>query len=175
MNQIELESETRAVLDRIRHSSKALSTYEMPADLAEVAVWEIGKVLVDNQHLPNVQYQTYRWFLREVSKLLRTRTGWDLALELEICMRKWQDYRLDPVLCQALVRECCERIASMTPEEVEEGQGSTTKTQRHEEDSGCHPDQAKRVEESRSEPEQARPLDFARGDREPTTAGAANG
>jgi hypothetical protein len=120
MNQIELEPETRKVLDRIRHSSKVLSIYEMPADLAETAVWEIGKVLVDNQHPKNVQYQTYRWFLREVAKLLRTKTGWDLALELEICLRKWQDYRLDPVLCQALVRECCERIAAMTPEEVEE-------------------------------------------------------
>jgi hypothetical protein len=120
MNQIELEPETRKVLDRIRHSSKVLSIYEMPADLAEAAVWEIGKVLVDYQHLKNVQYQTYRWFLREVSKLLRTKTGWDLALELEICLRKWQDYRLDPVLSQALVRECCERIAAMTPEDIEE-------------------------------------------------------
>ena len=35
MNQIELEPETRAVLDRIRHSSKVLSIYEMPADLAD--------------------------------------------------------------------------------------------------------------------------------------------
>jgi hypothetical protein len=120
MNQMELEPETRVVLDRIRHSSRVLSIFEMPADLAETAVWEIGKVLVDNQHLPNVQYQTYRWFLREVSKLLRTKTGWDLALELEIVLRKWQDFRLDPVLSQALVRECCERIAAMTPGEVEE-------------------------------------------------------
>jgi hypothetical protein len=120
MNQIELEPETRAVLDRIRHSSRVLSVYEMPADLAEAAVWEIGRVLVDNQHLPLVQYQTYRWFLREVSKLLRTRTGWSLALELEICLHKWQEYRLDPLLTQALVRECCDRIAAMSPEEVEE-------------------------------------------------------
>ena len=35
MNQIELESETRDVLDRIRHTSNVLSIYEMPADLAE--------------------------------------------------------------------------------------------------------------------------------------------
>ena len=37
MNQIELTMETRAVLDRIRHSSRVLSIYEMPADLAEAA------------------------------------------------------------------------------------------------------------------------------------------
>ena len=35
MNLIELEPETRDVLDRIRHSSTVLSIYEMPADLAE--------------------------------------------------------------------------------------------------------------------------------------------
>jgi hypothetical protein len=120
VNQIELEPETRAVLDRIRHSSKVLSIYEMPADLAEAAVWEIGKVLVDHQHLPMIQQHSYRWFLREVSKLLRTKTGWDLALELEICLRKWVGYNVNPLLMQALLRECCDRIAAMTPEDIEE-------------------------------------------------------
>ena len=35
MNMIELEPKTRAMLDRIRHSSKVLSMYEMPLDLAD--------------------------------------------------------------------------------------------------------------------------------------------
>jgi len=119
MNRLELVPKTKAVLDRIRHASKLLSIYEMPADLAEAAVWEIGRVLVESQQLPLVQQHSYRWFLREVSKLLRTLTGWDLALELEICMRKWVAYNLDPQLLQALVWECVGRIAAMTPEEVE--------------------------------------------------------
>jgi hypothetical protein len=38
MNQFELSPETRDVLDRIRHSSKFLSVFEMPSDLAEAAV-----------------------------------------------------------------------------------------------------------------------------------------
>jgi hypothetical protein len=120
MDQIELEPETRRLLDRIRHSSRVLSLYEMPSDLAEAAVWEIGKMGLENQHLPLVQYNQFRWFLRELSKLLRARTGWDLALELEICLRKWVAYRLDPVLLQVLVRECLDRIGAMTPEQIEE-------------------------------------------------------
>jgi len=40
MNQIELEPETRAVLDRIRHSSKVLSIFEMPPVLAVAADWQ---------------------------------------------------------------------------------------------------------------------------------------
>ena len=120
MNQIELEPETRVVLDRIRHSSKVLSIFEMPADLAEAAVWEIGRVVVDNQHLPMIQQHAYRWFLREVARLMRTKTGWDLALELEIALRKWAGYSVDPLLMQALLRECLERIASMSPVDIEE-------------------------------------------------------
>ena len=120
MNQMELEPKTKAVLDRIRHTGKVLSIYEMPADLAEAAVYEIGRILLDEQRLPMVPYNQFRWFLRELAKLLRTRTGWDLALELEICLRKWASYKMDPVLLQALVRECLERIASMSPEDIEE-------------------------------------------------------
>jgi hypothetical protein len=119
MNPIELEPETRTCLDRVRHSRKVLSVFEMPADLAEAAVWEIGKIVLADHHLPLVQYNQYRWYLRELSKLLRTKTGWDLALELEICLRKWTVYSLDRVLLQALLRECLDRIAVMTPDQIE--------------------------------------------------------
>ena len=37
MNSIELEPETRSLLDRVRHRSKVLSLYDMPSDLAEAA------------------------------------------------------------------------------------------------------------------------------------------
>jgi hypothetical protein len=158
MNQIELLPETRSLLDRIRHSSKVLSTYEMPSDLAEAAVWEIGRMLLDEQRVPMVSYNQFHWFPREMAKLLRTRTGWDLALELEICLRKWAAYRMDPVLLQALVRECLDRIGGMTPEEIEAGGDSTTKAPRHRTANDRHSDQAHsassgqapRVEESRS-------------------------
>ena len=123
MNESELDQRTRMLLDRVRHSRKPLSVYEMPADLAESAVWEIGKVVLDAQQLPLVQYNTYRWYLRELSKLLRTKTGWDLALELEICLRKWVAYRLNLTLLQALVCECCDRIGAMTWKQVEASRG----------------------------------------------------
>ena len=123
MDPIELQPETRRLLDRIRHSHKVLSLYEMPADLAEAAVWEIGRILLDHGQMPIVPYNQYRWFLRELSKLLRTRTGWDLALELEIALRKWAAYRLDPLLLQALARECYDRIGAMSPEQVEASGG----------------------------------------------------
>lgn len=119
MEPIELAPETRTVLDRIRRSDNALSIFEMPTDLAEAAVWEIGKLVLENEKLPMVQANAYRWYLREVSKLLRTRTGWNLALELEICLRKWDSYKLSLGLLQTLLCECMDRIGSMSPEDTE--------------------------------------------------------
>jgi hypothetical protein len=123
MSQFELDERTRAVLDRVRHSTATMSLYDMPPDLAEAAVWEIGKMVLEDRHLPLVQYNTYRWYLRELSKLLRTKTGWSLALELEICLRKWVGYQLDLGMLQVLLCECCDRIAAMSPEKVEASHG----------------------------------------------------
>jgi len=35
MNEIELDQETRLLLDRVRHKRKTLSLFDMPPDLAE--------------------------------------------------------------------------------------------------------------------------------------------
>jgi hypothetical protein len=37
MNTIELDPETRSLLDRVRHRSEVLSIYDTPSDLAEAA------------------------------------------------------------------------------------------------------------------------------------------
>ncbi|GEM_PF-2442267 len=118
MNQIELNQQSRDLLERVRHKSKVLSLYDMPSDLAEAAVWEIGRTPLERMRLPLVEQNAYRWYLRELSKLLRTRTGWDLALELEICLRKWVGYRLDPELLQSLLYKCYDHIAEMTPDQI---------------------------------------------------------
>jgi len=115
MNQTELNQRSRDLLVRIRCRSKVLSLFDMPSDLAEAAVWEIGSTVLESQGLRLVEQNAYRWYLRELSKLLRTKTDWDLALELEICLRKWAGYRLDPELLQALLCECYDHIAVMTP------------------------------------------------------------
>jgi hypothetical protein len=119
MSVFEPDERTREVLDRIRHSTTALCVFDMPPDLAEAAVWEIGKMALEDKPVPLVQQNGYRWYLREVSRLLRTKRGWNLALELEICLVKWVRYRLDPELLQMLLCECYEHIAGMTAEAIE--------------------------------------------------------
>jgi hypothetical protein len=54
MSQFELDERTRALLDRVRHSTATLSVYDMPADLAEAAVWEIGKIVLSGRFSPSL-------------------------------------------------------------------------------------------------------------------------
>jgi hypothetical protein len=54
MSQFELDERTRAVLDRVRHSTATLSVYDMPPDLAEAAVWEIGKIVLSGRFSPSL-------------------------------------------------------------------------------------------------------------------------
>jgi hypothetical protein len=54
MSQFELDERTRAVLDRVRHSTATLSVYDMPPDLAEAAVWDIGKIVQSGRFSPSL-------------------------------------------------------------------------------------------------------------------------
>jgi hypothetical protein len=50
MSQFELDERTRAVLDRVRHSTATLSVHDMPPDLAEAAdgPYHSGLQIVDS-------------------------------------------------------------------------------------------------------------------------------
>ena len=51
--------------------------------------------------------------------MFRSFAGYQLAFELELALRKWAGYGLDPVLLQKLVRECYDRLRNL--EAVEDG------------------------------------------------------
>ena len=106
MNTLELEAETRRLLDRIRAGADTLMLEDVDSDLAEQAVQELAKPLLEKVRLSRMQQDQHRWFLRELTGLLRTRIGWDLAFELELLLRKWVGYGLAFGLLQALIRQC---------------------------------------------------------------------
>jgi len=81
--------------------------------------------LIEGAGLPVLQVIHYRWFLRELARLWRTRKGRDLAFHLELCIRKWVGLGLEPRTLQFLVCEAHQRL---------KGRDSTTKTQSHKED-----------------------------------------
>jgi len=74
--------------------------------------------LVEGAGLPVLQVIHYRWFLRELARLWRTRKGRDLAFHLELCIRKWVGLGLEPRTLQFLVCEAHERLRGQTISEV---------------------------------------------------------
>jgi hypothetical protein len=123
MSELILESATRQTLEKIRHSKGLLPIYDLPHDLAEQAVWEAGRELLDEVGPPQVIYNQCRWMLREMAKLYRTRSGWDLAFELEVFLRKWTGYQMNPGLVQGLLRHCHARMKSLSPAQLESETG----------------------------------------------------
>ena len=71
--------------------------------------------LVEGAGLPVLQTMHYRWFLRELARLWRTRQGRDLAFHLELCIRKWVGLGLEPKTLQFLVCEAHERLKASRP------------------------------------------------------------
>jgi hypothetical protein len=119
MSELILEPATRQTLEKIRHTKGLLPIYDLPNDLAERAVWEAGRVILDKAGLSVVTYNQCRWLLRELAKLFRTRSGWDLAFELEAFIRKWLAAQMNPFLVQLLVRDCYAKMKNLSPASLE--------------------------------------------------------
>jgi hypothetical protein len=119
MSELILEPATRQTLEKIRHTKGLLPIYDLPSDLAEQAVWEAGREILDEVGLPVVTYNQCRWLLRELAKLFRTRAGWDLAFEIEVFVRKWAGFQMNSALVQGLVRHCYGRMRNLSPEALE--------------------------------------------------------
>jgi len=102
---LELEEDTRTMLTCIRAVQGKLRLDDVDSDLAEQAVVVICRPLLDAAGLRLCHYNQFRWFLRELARVLRTRSGWELAYDIEELLRKWTRYGLDPALLQRVVRE----------------------------------------------------------------------
>ena len=113
------------VLDEIRAGAENVLYGAGPEKSEELFAKHVVS-LIEGAGLPVLQTMHYRWFLRELARLWRTRTGRDLAFHLELCIRKWVGLGLEPRTLQFLVTEAHERL---------KGKELTTKTQRHEDPS----------------------------------------
>jgi hypothetical protein len=71
--------------------------------------------LIDGAGLPSLQVIHYRWFLRELARLWRTRKERDLAFHLELCLRKWVNLGLEPRTLQFLICEAHQRLKASQP------------------------------------------------------------
>ena len=97
------------VLDEIRAGADN-ALYGAGPDVSEELFAKHVVSLVEGAGLPVLQTMHYRWFLRELTRLWRTRTGRDLAFHLGLCIRKWVGLGLEPKTLQFLVCEAHQRL-----------------------------------------------------------------
>jgi hypothetical protein len=111
---VTLTQDVSRVLDEIRAGAEN-ALYGAGPDKSEELFAKHIVSLVEGAGMPVLQTMHYRWFLRELARLWRTRTGRDLAFHLELCIRKWVGLGLEPLTLQFLVCESYERLKSANP------------------------------------------------------------
>ncbi len=160
---VELNPETTRALDEIRAGAEN-ALYCAKPDVSEELFAKHIVSLVEGAGLPVLQTMHYRWFLRELARLWRTRTGRDLAFHLELSIRKWVGLGLEPKTLQFLVTEAHERLKGKQPAEpqstqsTQSPQDSTTKTPNHN-PGGMTNDEVRMTNETRSPNSETRPLE----------------
>jgi len=100
----ELNRDTVQTLDEIRAGADN-PLYGAGPDVAEELFGRHIRPLLDASGMSGLQVMHYGWFLRELARLWRTRTGRDLAFNLEMCIRKWLNLGLETNTVQFLVTE----------------------------------------------------------------------
>ena len=114
LKQVPLTQDAARILDEIRAGANNALYGAGPGEAEELFAKHVVS-LVEGAGLPVLQTMHYRWFLRELARLWRTRTGRDLAFHLELCIRKWVGLGLEPRTLQFLVCEAHERLKGKQP------------------------------------------------------------
>lgn len=110
LSPLSLNEDGTQALEQMRAATEPNSLSKADPKVAEGMVENITIPMLSAAGLPMSVVTQYRWFLREVVRLMRTRTGQELAFYCELTMRKWLRYGLEPNTMQVLVSEVWKRV-----------------------------------------------------------------
>ena len=110
---VTLSPETDRVLGEIRAGAEN-ALYGAGSIESEELFSKHVASLIEGAGLPVLYVIHYRWYLRELARLWRTRQGRDLAFHLELCIRKWVGLGLEPRTLQFLVCEAHDRLKAQS-------------------------------------------------------------
>ena len=114
---MKLSPDFNRVLEEIRNGAENALYGAVPAASEELFKRNVES-LIEGAGLPSLQVIHYRWYLREIARLWRTRRDRDLAFHLELCIRKWVNLGLEPRTLQFLICEAHQRLKGQTISEV---------------------------------------------------------
>jgi hypothetical protein len=126
---IRLNPDMALVLDMIKKSGEPYPVYQRPAGEADEKILDVAKSLLTDANLKNHIVNAYLWYVREVARLLRTRTGRDLAFHVELVLRKWQTYGLETGSMQVIfceIHNALKPAERVTPEDARARSKSTS-------------------------------------------------
>ena len=95
---LKLNEETAKVLDEARNRLA-------PVKATEEQFEGRLKAILAGSGLPRIYVIQYGWFITELGRIFRTRSGRELAFHLELCIRKWLNLGLESRTVQFLVCE----------------------------------------------------------------------
>ena len=128
---LSLNPETELALNDIRTSEQPGRLFGRTQAEAEAEVRKVGMPMLEDAGLQKVVIMQYSWYLRELARVFRTRTGNDLAWHIETVMRKWLGYGLEPNTMQLLACEIHQRMkAAAVSAETGEETAKTPRTPR---------------------------------------------
>jgi hypothetical protein len=110
---IALKHETKELLDEIRASSEPTAAYALGPDEAEELFKHITEPMLEGCPLPITVINQMRWYVRELSAKFRTRYGYALSFQLELVLRKWAAFGMEPNTMQYLLCEVYRQLKSM--------------------------------------------------------------
>jgi len=99
-----------AVLDEIRYMSQPHRTFGMERQACERWLELIAEPLICGTGSGPAKQQQYHRFVKVVAQLFRANMGAELAFRLELAVRSWSEFELDPDVMQAIVCRIHEQI-----------------------------------------------------------------
>ena len=103
MMHLKMTDSTKAALDDMRRTETPSHLFGSDPAACDHWLREQTEELLAAAGVNSGHMDAYREFVKHVGKLYRSKTGYDLAFNTELSLRRWRDWGLDSGMLQTLV------------------------------------------------------------------------
>ncbi|MCX6841351.1 MAG: hypothetical protein NTX53_03575 [candidate division WOR-3 bacterium] len=114
-----LSKAARDLLSRVRASPSPERVFGLEPAAADAMARGVIDPLIDGAALPFSKLNQYRWYVSELCRLMRTKSGPDLAYCIELLFAKWIGFGLEANTAVFLAGELFDRLAQKPEPEGE--------------------------------------------------------
>jgi len=107
-----LSKAARDLLARVRASPSPERVFGLEPAAADAMARGVIDPLIDGAALPLSKLNQYRWYVSELCRLMRTKSGPDLAYCMELLFAKWIGFGLEANTAVFLAGELFDRLMS---------------------------------------------------------------